>query len=75
MSSADAGGVWGTLWDNLDRLVMKMLAKMIKRELCYLVSHENMENATFVFFIYTHFFLKTKMVRCQIGEEKRQDAS
>ena len=46
MSSADAGGVWGTLWDNLDRLVMKMLVKMIKRELCYLVSHENMENGT-----------------------------
>ena len=44
MSSADAGGVWGTLWDNLDRLVMKMLAKMIRRELCYRVSHENMEN-------------------------------
>ena len=55
MSSADAGGVWGTLWDNLDRLVMKMLAKMIRRELCFLVSHENMENWT-VGFLYTGCF-------------------
>ena len=69
MSSADAGGVWGTLWDNLDRLVMKMLAKMIKRELCYLVSHENMENATIGFLYIRIFFSRRKW--CQIGGQRK----
>ena len=68
MSSVDAGGVWGTLWDNLDRLVMKILAKMIMISCCF-VPHENMENATIVFFYICTFFSEDENGVKQEGKE------